>query len=57
MATKKKPSPPATTQDDTVTVRALAHLYEDGVQRAKGETFQLSAARAAVLPELVETVQ
>lgn len=55
MATKKKPSPPAT--DETVTVIALAHLYEDGVQRTKGETFELCAARAAVLPELVEIVQ
>lgn len=51
MAKKKETIP-----SDLVTVVALVNLNEDNTYRKKGEQFQLSAARAAVLPELVSIV-
>jgi hypothetical protein len=40
-----------------VKLRALRPLNEDGVNRAKGEVFEIDAARAKVLPkDLVESV-
>jgi hypothetical protein len=57
MSAKKKPTE---TQSATPSARvnaiALVNLYEEGTVRRKGETFELDAARAAVLPELVAIV-
>jgi hypothetical protein len=40
-----------------VKLRALRPLNEDGVNRAKGEVFEIDAARAKVLPtDLVESI-
>jgi len=45
---------PATSR---VNVIALVNLYEEGTVRRKGETFELDAARAAVLPTLVSIIE
>lgn len=52
MAKKKQTAP-----TDLVTVVALVNLNEDNTYRKKGEQFELSATRAAVLPELVSIVE
>jgi hypothetical protein len=56
MAKKKENEAPAEAAPEMVTVTALCNLYECDSHRKKGEVFEMPAARAAVLPELVSIV-
>jgi hypothetical protein len=56
MSAKKKPTEETAAPSARVNVIALVNLYEEGTVRRKGETFELDAARAAILPELVAII-
>ena len=55
MANKKETGTAAEAAPEMVTVKALCHLYEGDTHRKKGDVFEMPAARAAALPDLVST--